>query len=162
MQFCRALRRSVHAVVSHKTPRGGRCGQIFQARRDCRSFATHANLESFEKIGLSPKFLKDTEHVLKDFRSGPTDVQAASIPRLLSGSNLILGSETGSGKTLAYTLPLLQMLQESDLEKGRCKPQRPRALVIMPSRELALQVGHTCRIFCWSCQALICRDPFAW
>jgi hypothetical protein len=107
---------------------------------------------SFLDAGISAELLDDARDVLAEFRDRPTDVQCASIPRMLAGENLIIGSETGSGKTLAYTLPLFDMLRAEDQLSGRCVPHRPRAVVVLPSRELALQVrcgGEVKRCFCW-------------
>lgn len=68
--------------------------------------------------------------------AAPTPVQAASIPAILKGHDLWGCAQTGSGKTAAFALPVLQLLQGSP-------PQRdPRALVIVPTRELASQVGQ--------------------
>lgn len=94
---------------------------------------------SFETLGIAPEVLQDAGSVLAEFKK-PTDIQVASIPPILARKNIVVGSETGSGKTLAYTLPVLSMLQAEDREHGRCRPHRPRAVVLMPNRELAAQV----------------------
>ncbi|WP_374658359.1 DEAD/DEAH box helicase [Inhella sp.] len=70
--------------------------------------------------------------------SAPTPVQAALVPALLAGHDALALAETGSGKTLAYALPLLQRLQRP-LQPG------PRLLVLLPSRELAVQVAEVLR-----------------
>lgn len=60
----------------------------------------------------------------------PLPIQRAAIPRILAGESVLIHSETGSGKTLAYMLPLL----------ARIRLRKPRqALLVLPSRELALQ-----------------------
>ncbi len=66
--------------------------------------------------------------------SVPTDVQRLSIPIALKGSDLIVQAQTGSGKTLAFVLPILKRL--ADTTAGR----NTRALIITPTRELAVQV----------------------
>ena len=66
----------------------------------------------------------------------PTPVQAAVIPDALSGADVLGRARTGSGKTLAFGIPLL-----ARLAGGRSAPSRPRALVIVPTRELANQVS---------------------
>lgn len=71
----------------------------------------------------------------------PTAVQQAAIPALLAGSDVLLQARTGSGKTAAYVLPLLQQWLQ-----GRPQTPRPaRGLVLVPTRELAVQVGQTLR-----------------
>ena len=67
----------------------------------------------------------------------PTPIQDQAIPLLQKGSDLIAISKTGSGKTAAYSLPLLDALKKN---KKRAKPARMRGLVLVPTRELALQV----------------------
>ncbi len=66
----------------------------------------------------------------------PTPVQAAVIPDAMSGSDVLARARTGSGKTLAFGIPLL-----ARLAGARSRPCRPRAVVIVPTRELANQVS---------------------
>ncbi|MDP4302358.1 DEAD/DEAH box helicase [Leptothrix discophora] len=89
---------------------------------------------SFASLGLAPELL----HALSEqgLRS-PTPVQTLAIPAVLRGDDLLCRAPTGSGKTLAYALPLLQGLQIS----RRPWPRRTQALVLLPTRELAQQVG---------------------
>ena len=67
----------------------------------------------------------------------PTPIQTQAIPHLLEGKDLLGVAQTGTGKTAAFALPLLQRLDDEDL---RPKPRRPRALILAPTRELALQI----------------------
>lgn len=62
----------------------------------------------------------------------PVSVQAQALPLLMQGHDVVIEAPTGSGKTLAFLLPLLERLQRG--------PSWPRALVVTPTRELALQV----------------------
>lgn len=73
--------------------------------------------------------------------SAPTPVQSAAIPAVLRGADVLGSAQTGSGKTAAFTLPLLQRLQ-ADAQKG---PRRVKALILVPTRELAAQVGEVIR-----------------
>ncbi len=79
----------------------------------------------------------------------PTPVQAEAIPAVLAGRDVLATAQTGSGKTLAYVLPLLQQLESAWLKaqaKGGAEPigRRPtRVLVLVPTRELALQIGES-------------------
>lgn len=77
-----------------------------------------------------------------------TPVQAAAIPAALAGRDVLALAPTGSGKTLAYVLPLLQQIEARFEASGRrlTPGRRPtQALVLVPTRELALQVGETLR-----------------
>ena len=67
----------------------------------------------------------------------PTPIQTQAIPHLLEGKDLLGVAQTGTGKTAAFALPLLQRLDD---ENCRPKPRRPRALILAPTRELALQI----------------------
>jgi ATP-dependent RNA helicase RhlE len=67
----------------------------------------------------------------------PTPIQSQAIPHLLQGKDLLGIAQTGTGKTAAFALPLLQRLDE---ERSSAKPRRPRALILAPTRELALQI----------------------
>jgi ATP-dependent RNA helicase RhlE len=93
---------------------------------------------SFESLGL----VTPLHNALQALgHAQPTPVQAAAIPPLLAGRDVLAQARTGSGKTLAFALPLLQRWLEG-------KPRAPRpveGLVLVPTRELALQVGDTLR-----------------
>ncbi|MFW2389779.1 MAG: DEAD/DEAH box helicase [Polyangiales bacterium] len=67
----------------------------------------------------------------------PTPIQSQAIPELLQGRDLLGIAQTGTGKTAAFALPLLQRLAE---ERKNARPKRPRALILAPTRELALQI----------------------
>ena len=67
----------------------------------------------------------------------PTPIQTQAIPQLMQGKDLLGIAQTGTGKTAAFALPLLQRLDDENL---RPKPRRPRALILAPTRELALQI----------------------
>jgi len=84
---------------------------------------------SFADLGLASKFCETLE--AKGYET-PTPVQAAAVPLLLSGRDLVVQARTGTGKTAAFALPLLQ-----GLEKGA---EGVQALVLVPTRELAIQV----------------------
>jgi superfamily II DNA/RNA helicase len=68
--------------------------------------------------------------------ASPFPIQAATIPDALSGRDVLGRGQTGSGKTLAFGLPLL-----TRLTGRRARPRQPRGLVLLPTRELALQVN---------------------
>ncbi|WP_433530874.1 DEAD/DEAH box helicase [Micromonospora sp. CA-263727] len=67
----------------------------------------------------------------------PFEIQRATVPDALAGRDVLGRGQTGSGKTLAFGLPLLARVADS----GRARPLRPRALVLVPTRELAMQVN---------------------
>ena len=94
---------------------------------------------SFSSLGLHPDLLRA---LTQRGHLRPTPIQAAAIPAALSGRDVIGAAVTGSGKTLAYALPVLQNL----LRLPHPTPEMPRpvrALVLVPTRELARQVTDT-------------------
>jgi ATP-dependent RNA helicase RhlE len=98
---------------------------------------------SFDDLGLAPEFLRA---VADQGYAVPTPVQAEAIPLVLAGRDLMAGAQTGTGKTAAFVLPMLQRLgaPNPDPRSGR----RPiRALVLAPTRELALQVEESVRVY---------------
>ena len=70
----------------------------------------------------------------------PTPVQQTTIAAVLQGRDVLVRAQTGSGKTAAFALPLLQQVVPQ--EAGRRAPRRVQALVLVPTRELAVQVGE--------------------
>lgn len=94
---------------------------------------------SFAALGLHPDLLRT---LAERGHLAPTAIQAAAIPAALAGRDLMGAAVTGSGKTLAYVLPALQHL----LRLLHTEPETPRpvrVLVLVPARELALQVSDT-------------------
>ena len=102
---------------------------------------------SFASLGLHPDLLR---MLTQRGHLQPTPIQAAALPAALAGRDLIGAAVTGSGKTLAYVLPLLQHLLHTAPET----PRPVRALVLVPARDLALQVSDT---FAAYAQALAVR-----
>ncbi|WP_051049341.1 DEAD/DEAH box helicase [Ideonella sp. B508-1] len=90
----------------------------------------------WDALGLAPRLLRAVQALGLD---APTPVQAAAIPAALAGRDVLACAPTGSGKTAAYALPLLQRLA-AHAPIGK---RRPQALVLVPTRELAAQVGET-------------------
>jgi ATP-dependent RNA helicase RhlE len=74
----------------------------------------------------------------------PTPIQAQAIPLVLSGRDVLGIAQTGTGKTAAFGLPLLQRLAESGIAP---EPRSARALILAPTRELALQIGDSLRSY---------------
>ena len=69
----------------------------------------------------------------------PTSAQLEGIPRLLNGENLLLISQTGKGKTLSYLIPIVDKLIRTNGDRMFPQANRPRGIVIVPTRELAVQ-----------------------
>ena len=75
----------------------------------------------------------------------PTPIQSEAIPAVLTGADVLASAQTGSGKTAAFALPLLQRLQALPAENRHQYGRAIRALIVVPTRELAAQVGDVVR-----------------
>ncbi|WP_241978355.1 DEAD/DEAH box helicase, partial [Cryobacterium sp. Hz9] len=73
----------------------------------------------------------------------PFPIQAATIPDVLAGRDVLGRGKTGSGKTIAFGAPLVEKLMENNGAKDRKMARKPRALILAPTRELALQIDRT-------------------
>ncbi len=93
---------------------------------------------SFAALGISPALVQAAASLAL---AEPTPIQQAVIPRVLEGRDVQGQAQTGSGKTAAYALPLLQALQHG----SSGTPRRTRVLILVPTRELAGQVGELLR-----------------
>jgi len=93
----------------------------------------------FSTLGIAESFLRalDRARFLQ-----PTPVQAGAIPHLLAGRDLLGIAQTGTGKTAAFALPMLQQLSAATMRPGRFVT---RAIVLAPTRELALQIEEQFR-----------------
>jgi ATP-dependent RNA helicase RhlE len=95
---------------------------------------------SFSSLGLSTDLLRaisDRGYLV------PTLIQQTAIPPILEGKDVWACAQTGTGKTAAFALPLLQQM----LKHGRDTPLRLRTLILVPTRELAAQVGESFRLY---------------
>ncbi len=91
---------------------------------------------TFSDMGLCPALLQAS---IERGWLAPSAVQTAAIPVILQGGDVLVSADTGSGKTAAFALPLLQRWQLS----AQHRPRQVQALVLVPTRELAAQVGET-------------------
>ena len=97
---------------------------------------------SFNELGLSPELLRALKP--KTYPA-PTPVQQEFIPAALTGQDIWVTAPTGSGKTVAFALPLIEKLTRSGLSQSIQEGRNQRALqslVLVPTRELAIQVGQ--------------------
>ena len=97
---------------------------------------------TFADLGLSAPILQTLAEL--GF-AAPTPIQLAAIPLLRAGRDVIGRARTGSGKTAAFGLPLLERVAAGIAAKGGPAPKSPRALILAPTRELALQVTDALR-----------------
>ncbi len=96
---------------------------------------------SFDSLGLRAELLSA---ISSQGYTIPTPIQTEAIPVIFEGCDLLAGAQTGTGKTAAFALPIVQMLGESIPKEKR---RIPRALVLVPTRELAAQVSEEMNIY---------------
>ncbi|PYP00721.1 MAG: ATP-dependent RNA helicase RhlE [Gemmatimonadetes bacterium] len=92
----------------------------------------------FKSLGLAPELVRA---VAEEGYELPTPIQQEAIPLALAGRDLIGSAQTGTGKTAAFMLPILQRLARNGTKHGL------RALVLVPTRELAEQVLQSARVY---------------
>src|SRR3954453_5424456 len=99
---------------------------------------------SFQHLGLSAELLRS---IAEQGYTQPTPIQAQAIPVVLAGGDLLAAAQTGTGKTAGFTLPMLQLLATKS-NAGHSPARHPvRALVLVPTRELAAQVQESVRTY---------------
>ena len=93
----------------------------------------------FSNLGFSAAVLPALQRALAEkLYAAPTAIQAGAIPAILQGRDVLGSAQTGSGKTAAFVLPILQQVALS----APTSPRRTQALILVPTRELAVQVGE--------------------
>ena len=97
---------------------------------------------SFDQLGLSADLLRAVQEL---GYVTPTPIQQRAIPAVHDGRDLLAAAQTGTGKTAAFALPLLQRLAED--QPNPRGSRAPRLLVLVPTRELAAQVGQSFQDF---------------
>jgi superfamily II DNA/RNA helicase len=103
---------------------------------DCNALNLHPAITGeFNALNLHPAIL---DAIRESGYTAPTPIQRQAIPKILSGVDLLASAQTGTGKTGAFLLPTLQRLTIPSKVKGI----GPRALILVPTRELAMQVAN--------------------
>jgi ATP-dependent RNA helicase RhlE len=95
------------------------------------------SLQNFKDLGLSDEIL---ESIRKSEFSLPTPIQVQTVPIILEGHDLLVEAQTGSGKTACFAWPILQKLSQ-DSNENKTESKTPQALILTPTRELALQIS---------------------
>jgi len=102
-------------------------------------------VNAFENANLRPMLM---ENITKSGYKVPTPIQKHSIPIIMAGRDLMACAQTGSGKTAAFLIPVIHRLISSDADPGvGASSASPQALVITPTRELAIQIYNEARKF---------------
>src|SRR3990170_2399498 len=101
---------------------------------------TAAENIKFSSLDLDPQILRAVE---EEGYTEPTPIQVQAIPHVLAGRDLMAMAQTGTGKTAAFTLPLLQRLLPHASTSASPARHPISALILTPTRELAIQVGES-------------------
>jgi ATP-dependent RNA helicase RhlE len=94
----------------------------------------------FAELGLSAPVMRALQD---EGYTTPTPIQAKAIPAALAGRDVLGSAQTGTGKTAAFALPIIDRLMAMPVDKTRRGPVLPRALILSPTRELAVQIGES-------------------
>ncbi|MEV0901406.1 DEAD/DEAH box helicase [Actinoplanes sp. NPDC049802] len=95
-----------------------------------------APVRTFSDLGVPSEIVRV---LTREGITTPFEIQAATVPDALAGRDVLGRGQTGSGKTLAFGLPLLTRVAKG----GRARPHHPKALILVPTRELAMQVADS-------------------
>jgi ATP-dependent RNA helicase RhlE len=98
-------------------------------------------ISNFSDLGLAEPIQRAL--IAKNYIT-PTPIQTRAIPELLKGKDVLGIAQTGTGKTAAFALPILQRLSRC---QGKRRARSPRALILAPTRELAIQIGDEFRAY---------------
>src|SRR5690242_15198253 len=126
-QLPRGIRPTLLALPGPET---AQCGRP-RFRRSC------LNATSFQELGLRPEILRA---VAESGYTTPTPIQSQAIPVVLAGRDVMGGAQTGTGKTAGFGLPILHKLSEHANASPSPARHPVRALILAPTRELAIQV----------------------
>ncbi|MBK8581552.1 MAG: DEAD/DEAH box helicase [Flavobacteriales bacterium] len=99
---------------------------------------------TFDQLGLIEPILKALQH---EGYTHPTPIQAQSIPYLLEGRDLLGCAQTGTGKTAAFAIPMIQLMVNSQGGSQRGGRSPIRALILTPTRELAIQIDESFKAY---------------
>ena len=97
--------------------------------------------KKFSELGLRPELQETLKKIGYDT---PTPIQERTIPLVLDGNDVLGIAQTGTGKTAAFCLPILDLLLTRDVP---LKPKQPRALILTPTRELAIQIHENLKSY---------------
>ncbi|MDP5010225.1 MAG: DEAD/DEAH box helicase, partial [Crocinitomicaceae bacterium] len=95
----------------------------------------------FSELNIIQPILKAIE---EEGYTIPTPIQEQAIPLVLAGNDLMGCAQTGTGKTAAFSIPIIQLLSENKEFKGK---RKIRALIVTPTRELAIQIGDSLKAY---------------
>ncbi|KAI8048771.1 P-loop containing nucleoside triphosphate hydrolase protein [Gilbertella persicaria] len=151
----RERRDLLRASLKHNKPKTSNAPYIPIKRRletiktptelNAKQLAAHLAQQTWDDLKLSSDAIKAIKTVLNESAT-PTEIQALAIPPLLDRRkrHVLVAAETGSGKTFAYLLPTIDMLK-ADEKKCKRRLDHPRAIVLVPTRELVHQVVKSCK-----------------
>jgi len=137
-QACFAMNELPQAGCSNRSPKT--LCNVLRAHR-CEPEKRHMSKMTFNELNLIEQLQRA---VREEGYTSPTPIQAASIPDLLKGRDLLGCAQTGTGKTAAFALPIIQLLHR---KRRPATPRSVRVLVLTPTRELAAQIDASFGVY---------------
>ena len=101
-------------------------------------------MPTFADLNLAPELLRAVE---AEGYTEPTPIQEQAIPHVLQGRDLLGAAQTGTGKTAAFVLPIMHLLKPFATPSPSPARHPVRALVLTPTRELAVQISESCATY---------------
>lgn len=140
---------ALSATAAHNAKKAALAAKIGKHGKDAKPDASAPDADkprpgSFRALGLDEDLCASLAHAGYGF---PTPIQRRSIPAVLAGRDAVLMARTGSGKTAAFLAPLVQRLRSMPAQFATNRSNGPRALVVAPTRELALQTLKFFRMY---------------
>ena len=129
--------RSDHEGGHHFTPQDDTVLERLEAQA---TLAEDVEGVTFGDLGLGANIVRELAEL---GAASPFPIQAATIPDVIAGRDVLGRGRTGSGKTIAFGAPLVEKLMENGGGRKRSPGRLPRALIVAPTRELALQIDRT-------------------
>jgi ATP-dependent RNA helicase RhlE len=133
---------------AHRRDGSEPCGMTMNCRKGIQALNTHTQSKPADQILADFASLNLVEPLMQAVtESGytkPTPIQAQSIPALLEGHDLLGLAQTGTGKTAAFVLPMLQRMMAN---RKQPQPKSMRALILTPTRELAVQINDSIKTY---------------
>ncbi len=121
-----------------------RAPRCISPHRLYQPFFTRILLMTFENLNL----IEPIQQALKtEGYEKPTPIQAQAIPIILKRKDLLGCAQTGTGKTAAFAIPMLQIMYQEQKEERNTKGRKIKALILTPTRELAIQIGESFKAY---------------
>jgi ATP-dependent RNA helicase RhlE len=120
---------------------GVSCAGLSENTIKTRIYIIFLNTMQFTSLNIIEPILKAVQ---EEGYVNPTPIQEQSIPKILQGTDLLGCAQTGTGKTAAFAIPIIQLLDKTNINLSK---RKIRCLILTPTRELAIQIGDSFQVY---------------